>query len=95
MEILWTVQENLRVQRTISIARVLAPAEPGNVGKEVVFTGCISEISNTQIDNAKDIDAVMPIYNLIEYSNSYSKPSGNLRQYYRHEPALTDTSAIA
>ena len=36
------------------------------------FTNCISEISNTQTDNAKDIDIVMPMYNLIEYSNSYS-----------------------
>ena len=33
------------------------------------FTNCISEINNTQIDNANDIDIVMPIYNLIEYSD--------------------------
>ena len=32
--------------------------------------------------NAKDIDAVMQIYNLIEYSNNCSKASGNLWQYY-------------
>ena len=31
------------------------------------FTNCISEINNSQIDNAKDIDIVMPMYNLIEY----------------------------
>ena len=31
----------------------------------------------------------MPMYNLIEYSNSYSKTSGSLWQYYRDEPALT------
>ena len=30
------------------------------------FINCISEINNTQIDNAKDIDSVMPMYNLIE-----------------------------
>ena len=35
------------------------------------FTDSISEINNTQIDNAKDIDVVMPIYNLIEYSDNY------------------------
>ena len=29
------------------------------------FTNCISEINNTQVDNAKDIDIVMPMYNLI------------------------------
>ena len=42
------------------------------------FTDCICEINNTQIDNAKDIDAVMPIYNLIKYRDNYSKTSGNL-----------------
>ena len=35
------------------------------------FTDCISEINNTQIDHAKYIDVVMPMYNLIEYSNNY------------------------
>ena len=37
------------------------------------FTNCISEINNTQVDNAKDIDIVMPMYNLIEYSDNYAK----------------------
>ena len=46
------------------------------------FTNCISEINNTEIDNAKDIDVVMPMYNLLEYSNNYSKTFGNLWQYY-------------
>ena len=34
------------------------------------FTNCISEINNTQVDNAKDIDIVMPMYNSIEYSDN-------------------------
>ena len=42
------------------------------------FTNCISEINNTQVDNAKDIDVVMPTYNLIEYSDNYAKTSGIL-----------------
>ena len=50
------------------------------------FTNCISEINNTQVDNAKDIDIVMPMYNLIEYSDNYVKTSGSLWQYYRDEP---------
>ena len=50
------------------------------------FINCISEIKNTQIDNAKDIDIVMPMYNLIEYSNNYAKTSGSLWQYFRDEP---------
>ena len=50
------------------------------------FTNCISEINNTQIDNAKDIDIIMPMYNLIEYSDNYAKTSGSLWQYFRDEP---------
>ena len=50
------------------------------------FTNCISEINNTQIDNCKDIDIIMPMYNLIEYSDNYPKTSGSLWQYYRDEP---------
>ena len=43
----------------------------------IPFTYCISEINNTQIDNAKE-DVVMPMYNLIEYSDNYSEKSGSL-----------------
>ena len=50
------------------------------------FTKCISRINNTDIDNAKDIDIVMPMYNLIEYSNNYAKTSGSLWQYYKDDP---------
>ena len=50
------------------------------------FTICISQINNTEIDNCKDIDIVMPMYNLIEYSDNYAKTPGRLRQYYRDEP---------
>ena len=50
------------------------------------FTVYISEINNTQTDNCKDIDIVMPLYNLIEYSDNYAKTSGSLWQYYRDEP---------
>ena len=42
------------------------------------FTTCISELNNTQVDNARDIDIVMPMYNLIEYSDNYAKTSGSL-----------------
>ena len=42
------------------------------------FTNCISEINNTQVYNAKAIDIVMSIYNLIEYNDNYAKTSGFL-----------------
>ena len=50
------------------------------------FNNCISEINNTQPDNAKDIDIVMPMYNLIEYGDNYAKTSGSLWQYFRDDP---------
>ena len=46
----------------------------------------MSEINNTEIDNTKDTDIVMIMYNLIEYSNNYLKKSGILWQYYKDEP---------
>ena len=50
------------------------------------FTNYTSEVNNTKISNAQDIDIVMPMYNLIEYSDGYSKTSGILWQYYKDEP---------
>ena len=58
------------------------------------FTDCISEINNTQIDHAKDIDIVMSMYNLIEYRDNYSKTWESLWQYYRDEPILTVTAVL-
>ena len=50
------------------------------------FINCISEINNTQVENANDIDIVMPMYNLIECSDNYAKTTGSLWQYFRDEP---------
>ena len=50
------------------------------------FSKCISRINNIDIANAQDIDIVMPIYNLTEYSDNYSKTSGSLWQYYKDDP---------
>ena len=46
----------------------------------------MSRINNIGIDNAQDIDIVMPMYNLIEYSDNYSKTSDSLWQYYKDVP---------
>ena len=56
------------------------------------FTNCISEINNTQVDNAKDIDILMPMYNLIEHSDNYSKTSGSLWQYCKDIPAVDNNN---
>ena len=51
------------------------------------FINCMSKINGVQIDNAKDLDAVMPMYNLLEYSKNYRKTTGSLWNYYRDEPS--------
>ena len=58
------------------------------------FSDCVTEINNTQVDDAQKIDVVMPTYNLIEYSDAYLKTSGSLWQYYRDEPALNNNGEI-
>ena len=46
----------------------------------------MSEKNNTQVDNAKDLDVVMPMYNLIKYSDNYFETSGSLYQFGRDKP---------
>ena len=71
-----------------------------NANKKVIFKNCalfincINEINNTQVDNAKDIDIVMSMYNLIEYSDNCSKTSGSLWQYYKDIPAVYNDGNI-
>ena len=58
------------------------------------FTNCISKINNIQIDNVEYIDMIMPMYNIIEYNDNYSKTSGSLWQYCKKIPAVNDNGAI-
>ena len=58
------------------------------------FTTCISEINNFQIDNAKDIDIVMSMYNLIEYGDNYTKTKASLWQYCEDISARNDDNNI-
>ena len=63
------------IKGNISVNNNAAAANDTN--KKVIFkncasfTNCISKINNTQVDNAEYIDIVMPMYNLIEYSDNY------------------------
>ena len=59
------------------------------------FINCISKINGIKIDNAEDLDVVMPMYNLLEYSKNYRKTTGSLWNYYRDEPnSGTDANNI-
>ena len=49
------------------------------------FTKCITHINNEHVDNADNLDIIMPMYNLIEYNHNYSDTSGSLWQFKRYE----------
>ena len=73
------------VKGNITVSNIAAGgAAANNTDKKVIFknyapfTNCISKINNIQIDNAQYIDIVMRMYNLIEYSDNYSKASRSL-----------------
>ena len=79
------------VKGTITVPDMAAAAAVVNNTNKTVrfknctpFTDCITEIKNTQIDDAQKLD-VMPTYNLIKCSDAYLKTSANLWQYYRDE----------
>ena len=69
--------ECILVNRTIVVEDVAADRSKNNI--QVLFKNCTaflmcaSGIKNTQIDNAKNIEIRMPVYNLMEYSGMYSK----------------------
>ena len=90
------VKGNISVNNTAG-----AGAAANNTDKKVLlknyapFTRCIRKINSTQIDNAEYIDIVMPMYNLIEYSDNYSKTSGSLWQYCKDIPAVNNAGNIA
>ena len=73
------VKETITVPNTAAVGTAV-----NNTNKKVIFkncapfTVCITQISNTQIDDAQKLDVVMTMYNLIEYSDAYSKTSGSL-----------------
>ena len=70
------------VKGTITVNNTTATdADANNTNKKVIFkncdpfTNCISEINNTEKDNAKNIDVIIPLYDLLEYTQAYEKTS--------------------
>ena len=85
----------LKVNITVTNT-VAADAGANNTNKKVIFTNCatsancISEINNTKLHNAKGIGIVMPVYNLVEYSDNYLKTLRNLWQYCKDIPVVNN-----
>ena len=93
--------EYIFAKGTVTVANTAIQGQPNNgANKRVIFkncapfTKCISRINNIQVNDAQYIDVVMPMYNLIEYSNNYSKTSGILWKYCRDEPVINNDGAI-
>ena len=93
---IYSLKENILVNNT-----AIDGAAASNTNKIVIikncasFTNCISKIDNTRTDNAELIDIVMPMYNVTEYSDNYSKISGSLLQYWKEIPAINNNGGIA
>ena len=86
---------NITVKNTAGAAADLNKRNKNVIFKSrAPFTNCLSKINNNQIDNAQYIDIVMPMYNLIEYSDNCSNTSGSLWQYCKEIPAVNDNDAI-
>ena len=90
------------LKRSLTVPKTTAAGAAGNNdNKKVIFknctpfTDCLSKINNTQVHNAKDVDAITSKYNLIEYSNNYTKKIENFWQYYRDKPAVNDNGVNA
>ena len=90
---------HILVKGNITVNNTAAAAAANNTNKKVLFkncatfTNCISKIDDTQID-AEYIDIVMPMYNLTEYSDNYSKTSGSLWEYCKEIPAINNDRAV-
>ena len=53
------------------------------------FINCVSKINGVKTDIAEDLNVVMAMYNLLEYSKNYKKTTGSLWNYYRDQPSST------
>ena len=89
------VKRNITVNNTAA-----ADADANDTDKKVIFknctlfTDCIRKIINTQIDNAQDVDIVMPMYNLVEYSDNYWKTTGSLCKNCKYIPDVNNNGNI-
>ena len=52
-----------------------------------LFVNCISKINGVKIDNVEDLDVIMLMYNLLEYSKNYRKTTGSFWNCYRDDPS--------
>ena len=54
------------------------------------FTRCVTNINYEHVETAENLDIIMTMYNLIEYSDNYADSSGSLYQFKRDESPIND-----
>ena len=54
------------------------------------FTRCVTHVNVEHVETAENLDIIMPMYNLIEYSGNYADSSGSLYQFKRDESPMND-----
>ena len=58
------------------------------------FTRCVTHINGEHVETAENVDIIMPMYNLIEYSDNYADSSGSLYQFKRDESPMNDAENL-
>ena len=70
--------------------KVAGVAAKTNVASKncALFTGCVTHINDEHVETTGNLDIIMPMYNLIEYSDNYADSSGSLYQFKRNESPM-------
>ena len=76
--------------------KVSAVAPDSNVAFKncVPFTRCATHINDEHVETAENLDIIMPVYNLIEYSDNYADSSGSLYQFKRDESSINNAGNL-
>ena len=84
-----TLDACILVTRDIKVAGVAADT---NVAFKncAPFTRCVTHINDEHAETAENLDIIMHMYNLIEYSDNYADSSGSLYQFKRGESPIND-----
>ena len=56
------------------------------------FTRCVTHVNDEHVETAENLDIIMPMYNLIEYSDNDADSSGSLYQFKRDECPINDNN---
>ena len=75
-----------------TVIKVAAVAANTNVAFKncAPFTRCVPHINDEHVETAENLDIIIPMYNLLEYSDNYAVSSGSMWQFKRDESPMND-----